>query len=363
LRKKVPLPVVKVIQSLYEQGAYQVLYRNNWSYKFGASQGVFQGSILSPHLYNIYTEELLEHLNSLSEAGTSIFGHYTGIVAYADDVILMSPTVSGLQHLLNECLHFYNENAISLNIDKTEFLSTGFRSSTNTHIEVLFHQIYPGERLKHLGFIWSKQRFHGTLNGTNITERTSKFWSVVHGLIKGGIRFCQPDTIIEMFKTLAIPTLTYRLELTQPTQTQLDKLDVEGRKALKYLFNLSGYSRNHLQQLYSIENISSTIINNKFKLISRLMDNPITRGVILSTLTSDANHQSAVIDCHRLSQRYGVNFHDVLLSNNIPKIQTSNNAVVPPEELSICLKFWHIGSQRKRFKDIMEERVIRPTHS
>ncbi len=356
--KHVPLPVVKVLQSLYEQGTYQVQYRNNQSYQFGASQGVFQGSILSPHFYNTYTEELLEHLNSSSEAGTTLFGTFTGIVAYADDVILMSPTVSGLQHLLNECIHFYNNNAITLNIDKTEFISSGLRTPNNAHIDIQFHQVYPGEKLKHLGFIWNKKIYYGTLNDVNITERMSKFWSVVHGLIKGGIRFCQPDSIIELFKTLAIPTLTNGLELTQLTQTQLDKLDVEGRKAIKFLFDLSGYSKNHLNHIYNIDNISLIITNNKFKLVSRLMDNHITRNVILCTLRSTSTHQSVIHDCYNLTQKHGVNFYDVLLNNKITKVETMHNVNVP-EEICTCLKFWHVGSQRKRFKDLMEDRVIR----
>ena len=147
--------------------------------------------------------------------------HITGIVAYADDIILISPTLSGLQHLLNKCINFYNNNAISLNIEKTEFITSGLRTPINTHIEMHFHQILPNDKLKHLGFIWSKKRNYGTLGGANVCERISKFWSVIHGLIKGGIRFCQPETIIELYKTLAVPTLTYGLEIPQNSEFQI----------------------------------------------------------------------------------------------------------------------------------------------
>ena len=95
--KHIPLPVVKLLKSLYENGKYSVMYNGQRSYWFDASQGVFQGSILSPHLYNIYTEELLNTINEQQTAGTSIHGTFTGIVSYADDIILLSPTRSGLQ--------------------------------------------------------------------------------------------------------------------------------------------------------------------------------------------------------------------------------------------------------------------------
>ena len=90
--KKIPLQIVKVLKSLYTKGVYQVNYNGSISYRFRAAQGVFQGSILSPHLYNIYTEELLKNITNSTNAGTTLHNCYTGIIAYADDVILMSAT-------------------------------------------------------------------------------------------------------------------------------------------------------------------------------------------------------------------------------------------------------------------------------
>ena len=155
--KGIPLPVINFLKSLYVNGTYQVLYNGHLSYKFNASQGVFQGSILSPHLYNIYTEELLKQIRTSANVGTSICGTYTGIVAYADDVILMSSTLSGLQKLLDTCVDYYNDTSITLNVEKTEFLTSG-HSPANPYIDLYHHHIPPQNRLKHLGFIWNKVR-------------------------------------------------------------------------------------------------------------------------------------------------------------------------------------------------------------
>ena len=133
--KKVPLPVVNVLKSMYSNGTYQVLYNGKRSYSFTASQGVFQGSILSPHLYNSYTEELLKMVESSTMEGTSLHGMFTGMVAYADDIILLSPTLTGIQSLINKCTQYFNTTAITLNVDKTEFITSGSRIPTNTFIE------------------------------------------------------------------------------------------------------------------------------------------------------------------------------------------------------------------------------------
>ena len=75
------------------------MYNGCVSEEFSLSQGVRQGSVLSPHLYNINTEELLKDIEVNSKSGTSLYGHYTGITMYADDIILMSTPLNGLQKL------------------------------------------------------------------------------------------------------------------------------------------------------------------------------------------------------------------------------------------------------------------------
>ena len=78
--------------------------------KFTLTQGVRQGSILSPYLYNIYTEQLLSNIKSMN-VGTIIVKVHTAITAYyVDDIILMSATLSGLQLLIDECVKFGKEN-------------------------------------------------------------------------------------------------------------------------------------------------------------------------------------------------------------------------------------------------------------
>ena len=80
------------------------MYNGCVSEEFPLTQGVRQGSLLSPHLYNIYKEEVLKYLEVNSKPGTSLYGHYTGITMYADDIILMSTTLNGLQKLVDKCI-------------------------------------------------------------------------------------------------------------------------------------------------------------------------------------------------------------------------------------------------------------------
>ena len=164
---------------------------------------------------------------------------------------------------------------------------------------------------------------------------------------------------MELYKTLAVPTLTYGLEIPHLSQSQLDNLDKQSRIALKSLFNISRHSRNHLNAIFKLDHISIIITNNKVNLVSRLMRNEITRDVILSILQSTAIHQSMIHDCLTIAHVNGIDFYEILLNINDVKVKTVHNNVPILEELQQCLQFWNIGEQRRHFKTLMEDRIIR----
>ena len=124
--KKIPVRIIRLIASLYKKGSASVAYNGHISEVFHLSQGVRQGSVLSPYLYNLYYDKLLESLNG-SSIGTKLYDRFTGIIMYADDIILLSPTLSGLQNLLGQCQKYSEQHGIVMNAGKTAFLTSGPR--------------------------------------------------------------------------------------------------------------------------------------------------------------------------------------------------------------------------------------------
>ena len=49
----------------------------------------------------------------------------TSIIAFADELILMSPTLHQLQRMINECVDFGKKHGIKFNESKTHFLISG----------------------------------------------------------------------------------------------------------------------------------------------------------------------------------------------------------------------------------------------
>ena len=64
--------------------------------------GVRQGGVLSPYLFSIFIDNLVKHVDN-ANVGCKIRKICTAIFLYADDVILLAPSVSALQVLVDIC--------------------------------------------------------------------------------------------------------------------------------------------------------------------------------------------------------------------------------------------------------------------
>ena len=79
-----------------------VKWNNAHSTAIHVSNGVKQGGVLSPILFCIYVDTLFQLIKTKG-IGCHIGSHFCGAFGYADDIILLSPSVSGLQSMLDSC--------------------------------------------------------------------------------------------------------------------------------------------------------------------------------------------------------------------------------------------------------------------
>ena len=82
------------------------------------SDGIRQGSIISPYLFKIYVDDLIRRL-SCSRVGCHIGGESLNNFSYADDLAILAPSAGALNCLLQICTAFAEENLIKYNPTKT----------------------------------------------------------------------------------------------------------------------------------------------------------------------------------------------------------------------------------------------------
>lgn len=109
----------KFLALQYTMQRCRIKWSSYISEQFTASNGVKQGGVLSPILFTVYMDKLLEQLK-MSNVGCHIGHIFSGAFAYADDIILLSPTRSGMQAMINICETFSREYCISFNASKSK---------------------------------------------------------------------------------------------------------------------------------------------------------------------------------------------------------------------------------------------------
>ena len=83
------------------------------------TKGVRQGGVLSPILFTVYIDELLQHLQKLG-VGCQWQGMFVGVLCYADDLALIAPTAHALRRMLQVCSDFAFEKNLIFNAGKTQ---------------------------------------------------------------------------------------------------------------------------------------------------------------------------------------------------------------------------------------------------
>ena len=99
---------------------------------FNVTNGVRQGGILSPKLFNIYIDGPSNILNN-SLIGGSLGGKRINHMLYADDLCIVSLYSAGLQKLLSICDEYCARHSITFNVKKSVCMS--FKCTVNKHCE------------------------------------------------------------------------------------------------------------------------------------------------------------------------------------------------------------------------------------
>ena len=120
-----------VVSDLYSDMSSKVKWHGELSDKFSIRQGVRQGAILSPDLYKMYVNPLLDELKK-NTIGAHIGTIYVGTLAVADDFLFLSNCPDELQIMLNLSGSFSGERRYKIHPIKTTLVS---RISTRTSRE------------------------------------------------------------------------------------------------------------------------------------------------------------------------------------------------------------------------------------
>ena len=177
--------------------------------KFRINQGVKQGFILSPLLFNIFISDLTEALDE-GESNPVKINDTTSInsLIWADDLLLLSESEKGLNNMLANLHEYTKMNLIRVNLDKTNYMIFN-KCGRQMRRKFMFGdaQVEMAKEYKYLGFLLTPS-FNISKALGDLRDRGLKAYRALKTRM-GDIFRKDISTTLHLYRTLIKPILLY----------------------------------------------------------------------------------------------------------------------------------------------------------
>ena len=274
-REMCPL-VMRLLLQTYLDQKLCVKWNDTSSDTFGVTNGVRQGGILSPLLFGIYIDELLCKLQN-SGFGCQIGHLYVGALGFADDLILICPTESGIQKMLKICESYAADHDLVFNGAKSKLLIFNPQKvyESDPKLELNGELIPNVKSAVHLGNI-----LHVINNQECIDEGIKKF-NTQANIFLSRFKSCSPSVRSKLFQQYCMSL--YGCQLWPLWSNKIDILKTKYSIALRRVWSLPARTHRNLLPLISgIQPLEVAIQSRIFKFVKTLeeSENEIVKYIV-----------------------------------------------------------------------------------
>lgn len=219
MKRRVPVALVKLLQFWFTISQNCVRWKNIMSEPYYLLAGIRQGAVLSPILFSIYVNDFLQNFEKY---GCRYKGLSVSAVMYADDLVLLAPSVSELQTMIHVCIAQLRLLDININSKKSNVIRIGSKFKTRcADLCAGQEKVEWVREAKYLGiYIVAGSTFK-----VNFEKTKAKFYRAANGILaKIGAKNNIPVTL-KLLNTIALPILTYAIETLTLSKHELISLD------------------------------------------------------------------------------------------------------------------------------------------
>ena len=211
---------IRIIANLYWHQRAVIRIDNELSPYTPIQRGVRQGCVLSPYLFNIYTEFIFREVEELK--GININGQNINNICYADDTALMAESEEKLQEIVNEVKYHSSRGGLEMNVKKTKVMLITRKPEKTITIKVDSADLERVHQFKYLG--------------TQITEDVRTETELKYRMNAAKAKFSSMNTILtsrqlklplklRVLKCYIMSIFTYGCETWTLTEVLEDKIE------------------------------------------------------------------------------------------------------------------------------------------
>ena len=209
----------------------RVRWNGTLSASVSVKSGVRQGGSLSPALFNVFVNDSINNVKK-SGKGCNIDDFYLGIIMYADDILLLSPTVLGLQKQMDICGEYFTNCRLDFNASKSVCLAFGPAHGYNIKPMLLQGgSISWVKSFKYLGIVFKA----GKNISVDIEPIKRKFYASCYSIF-GKTAHIDELTRLYLLEVNCLPLLTYALPALSLSQENIRELNVAWNSAYRKIF-------------------------------------------------------------------------------------------------------------------------------
>ncbi|CAG2240243.1 unnamed protein product [Mytilus edulis] len=198
----------KAIKSTYEKLQAAVRLNGSLTDWFSVEAGVRQGDNLAPTLFAVFVDDLVTEINRIGK-GINIGTDSLSCLLYADDIVLISDTVDGLQSLLHCVTDWSKTWRLKVNTDKTKIMHVRKASKPKNDYEFQLNNmtLETVSKYRYLGLVITENLDYKETTNELVSSGSRSLGSLVSKYYAmDGMDF---DTYTKIFDSTVLPILEY----------------------------------------------------------------------------------------------------------------------------------------------------------